>query len=74
MKALSDCKSGSYEIVSVSTDSGHFRRLLDLGFVRGTVVTVLRVTLVGGTLLISMLGTKLAIRKDAAALITVRQI
>jgi Fe2+ transport system protein FeoA len=64
----------SAEVVSVEGSSDLRFRLLEMGIVRGTALSLVRVAPLGDPLVISVQGFQLSLRKEEAALILVRKI
>lgn len=62
----------SYMIISVSGTDKTARRLMDMGFTHGCSVFVAAKAPFGGGMLVSLRGFSVALRSDAASLITVR--
>jgi Fe2+ transport system protein FeoA len=64
----------SAEVLSVEGSSDLRFRLLEMGIVRGTALSLVRVAPLGDPLVISVQGFQLSLRKEEAALILVRKI
>ncbi len=75
MSPLSRIPDGAAaEIVQVVAPDPLCRRLLDLGFVPGTVVVPMRVAPMGGMRAYSIRGSTFAIRSHEASQIAVKQL
>lgn len=62
-----------YEIERVEGPEEDCRRLLDLGFTPGEEVSIVQAVPLGDPLVVSLRGTRLALRKREAAWIWLRQ-
>ena len=72
MPALPAVKdSGAVRVVSVGGARGYRRRLLELGFMPGTELRVVRRQVAGGTLEIEVRGGRVSLRSVEAAVIEV---
>ena len=72
MKTLKDVKIGACaKIVRLHGVGAVRRRILDMGLVKGTEVTVRKVAPVGDPIELTVRGYELSIRKDEAATIVV---
>ena len=60
-----------YRVLGVGGEETMRRRLLDMGFTRGTAVYVGGVSPTGGTVLVGLRNFAVALRSDAAAVIKV---
>lgn len=60
-----------YRVVEVAGDELLRRRLLDMGFTPDVNLYVVGVAPFGGTVLVSLRGFNVALREDAAALISI---
>lgn len=63
----------SYEIVSVNERDGVARRLMDMGFTDGCPVYVSAIAPFGGAVLVNLRGCAVALRRDVASLVTVKE-
>lgn len=63
--------SGGGRLLQVSGDSGHRRRLLEMGFVPGTPVRLVRRADVGGVLELELRGCRVTLRTVEAQQILV---
>ena len=63
----------SYEIISVNERDKAARRLMDMGFTNGCPVYVSAIAPFGGAVLITLRGCSVALRRDAASLVTVKE-
>jgi ferrous iron transport protein A len=70
LTALQPGQSGV--IVAVASDTGIGRRLLDLGFVPGTEVRVLRRAPLGDPVIFALRGMQICLRRGEAARVTVQ--
>ena len=71
---ISRLKAGETYVVEAVKGAGDERqRLLDLGFVPGTPLTVFNVAPFGGTVLLGLRGYMLALRQNACDLIKTKQ-
>ena len=72
---MSKLKAGEKYVVEAVKGEGIGRqRLLDLGFVPGTILTVFNTAPLGGTVLFGLRGYMLALRQNACDLIEVKRI
>lgn len=62
-----------YQILSVSGAAAMHRRLIDMGFTRGTAVYVGGVSPTGGAVLVGLRNFAVALRSDAAESVSVRE-
>jgi ferrous iron transport protein A len=71
---LTDLRPGeTAEVVAVSGDDAIGRRLLDLGLLPGTPVTVMRRAPLGDPVVYELRGYRLCLRRSEAARISVRR-
>ncbi len=72
MKKLSQCKQGdSVKIASVSGSGPLRRRLLDMGFMKGTVLEVIRYAPLKDPMEVEIRNTHISLRVKEAELITI---
>lgn len=64
----------SAEVLSIEGSSDLRFRLLEMGIVRGTPLSLVRVAPLGDPLVISVQGFQLSLRKEEAALILVKKV
>lgn len=73
MKTLGDVAVGqSGQVVRLHGDGALRRRLMDLGLIKGTPFTVVKVAPLGDPVEITVRGYELSIRKEEAAIVEVR--
>ena len=60
-----------YKITRIGGEGNERRRLLDMGFTPSAVIFVAGIAPGGGTVLVSLRGSFVALREDAASLIEV---
>jgi len=63
-----------YTVKEITGGGNNSRRLLDMGFTPGTGLYVAGVAPFGGTVLVSMRGSLIGLRDDAASLIVIEEI
>lgn len=63
-----------YKITRIGGDGNARRRLLDMGFTPNTEIFVAGVAPLGGTVLVSLRESFVALREDAASLIEVSRV
>ena len=69
---LADMKVGASGVVEALAGHGNIQhRLVDMGVVKGTHITVVKVAPLGDPVEIKVKGTELALRKKEAAMISV---
>jgi len=62
------------EIVAVLGEGELRQRLLDIGFIPGQIVRVIRYAPLGDPIEVEIMGTRISLRREEAALIKVRPI
>ncbi len=62
------------EIVAVLGDGELRQRLLDIGFLPGQIVRVIRYAPLGDPIEVEIMGTRISLRREEAALVRVRPI
>lgn len=73
MKTLGDVQVGdSYTIVKLHGTGALRRHLMDLGLIKGTPFTVVKVAPLGDPVEITVRGYELSIRKEEAAIVEVQ--
>ncbi len=73
MKSLGDVKVGDSSVIVKLHGEGALRRhLMDLGLIKGTTFTVVKVAPLGDPIEIKVRGYQLSIRKEEAAVIEVQ--
>ncbi|MBM6683180.1 FeoA family protein [Collinsella intestinalis] len=73
MKTLGDVAVGqSGQVVRLHGDGALRRHLMDLGLIKGTPFTVVKVAPLGDPVEITVRGYELSIRKEEAAIVEVR--
>ena len=73
MRTLLDAEEGRvYTVVGIAGGGRAARRLLDMGFTPNCELYVARTAPFGGTVLVSLRGFFVALRRDAAKLIEIR--
>ena len=73
MKTLGDVAVGqSGQVVRLHGDGALRRRLMDLGLIKGTPFTVVKVAPLGDPVEITVRGYELSIRKEEAVIVEVR--
>lgn len=69
---LADMKPGVSGVVEALEGHGHIQhRLVDMGVVKGSHITVVKVAPLGDPVEVKVKGTALALRKNEAAMISV---
>lgn len=64
----------AYKITRVGGEGNEHRRLLDMGFTQGSEIYVAGIAPFGGTVLVSLRESFIALREDAASLIEVERV
>jgi ferrous iron transport protein A len=67
-------KDTSARIVAIELPPGDAQRLMEMGLVRGTVVSVTRRAPFGGPLELNVRNTSMSLRKDTASRIRVQRV
>lgn len=73
MTLLNAKQNKIYTIKGVTGADTQTRRLLDMGFTPKTGIYVVGVSPMGGTVLVSMRGSLVGLREDAAALVEIEE-
>ncbi|MGE7185033.1 FeoA family protein [Peribacillus sp. NPDC006672] len=75
MLRLSDCKPGDHVLIkSLSLEGTMRRRLLDLGFVKGSEITVIQRSPLGDPMAFRVSDTTIALRKEESSKIHVEKL
>ena len=75
MKTLGDVQvGGSSTIVKLHGEGALRRHLMDLGLIKGTPFTVVKVAPLGDPIEITVRGYELSIRKEEAAIVEARRV